>query len=63
MLEKVLQFDINHSNIFLDQSPKAKEVKAKKKKKNKNKQTTKKRRDVIKLKSFCTTKETINKTK
>ena len=33
MLEKVLQFDINHSNIFLDQSPKAKEVKAKKKQK------------------------------
>ena len=54
MLEKVLQFDINHSNIFLDQSSKAKVVKAKKKKK---------RRDVIKLKSFCTTKETINKTK
>ena len=26
--------DINHSNIFLDQAPKAKEIKAKKKKKD-----------------------------
>ena len=46
-------FDINCSNIFLDLSPKAKEIKAAK--------ITK--RDLIKLKSFCTTKETIDKTK
>ena len=44
--------DVNHSNICLDQSPKAKEIKAKKKKDN-----------LIKLKSFCTAKETIKKTK
>ena len=44
--------DINYSNIFLDQSPKAKEIKAKTNK-----------WDIIKLTSFCTTKETINKMK
>ena len=44
--------DINHSNIFLDQSPKAKEIKAKINK-----------WDLIKLKIFCTSKETINKTR
>ena len=43
-------FDINHSSIFLDQSPKAKEIKAKINK-----------WDLIK--SFCTAKETINETK
>ena len=42
--------DINRSNIFLDLSPKAKDIKAKISK-----------WDLIKLKSFCTAKETIKK--
>ena len=44
--------DMNCSNTFLDQSPKAKEIKAKISK-----------WDLIKVKSFCTAKETIGKTK
>ena len=45
-------FDTNHSNIFLDLSPKVKKIKAKINK-----------WDLIKLKSFFTVKETVNKTK
>ena len=44
--------DINHTNVFLGQSPRAIEIKAKIKK-----------WDLMKLQSFCTAKETINKTK
>ena len=42
----------NHSNIFLDPSPRIKCIKTKTNK-----------WDQLKLKSFCTAKETINKTK
>ena len=45
-------FDINHSKIFFDPSPRVTEIKTKINK-----------WDLMKLKSFCTTKETINKTK
>ena len=45
-------FDINQRNIFLDLSSKAKEIKAKINK-----------WDLIKLKSFCTAKETADKMK
>ena len=45
-------FDINCSNIFLDPYPKVNEIKAKLNK-----------WDLIKLKSFCTAEETIDKTK
>ena len=45
-------FDINCSNIFLDPSPRVMEIKTKINK-----------WDLIKLKSFCTAKKTINRTK
>ena len=44
--------DINHSKIFFDPPPRVMEIKTKIKK-----------WDLMKLQSFCTTKETINKTK
>ena len=47
-------FDINPSNIFLDPPPRVMKIKTKQ---NKNKW------DLIKLKSFCTATETINKKK
>ena len=43
-------FDINHSMIFFDPTPRVIEIKINK-------------WDLMKRKSFCTTKETINKTK
>ena len=45
-------YDINHSKIFFDPPPRKMEIKAKINE-----------WDLMKLKSFCTTKETINKTK
>ena len=45
-------FDITHSNIFLDLSPRVMEINTKINK-----------WDLIKLKSFCTARETINKMK
>ena len=45
-------FDIGHSNFFQDMSPKAKETKAKMN-----------FWDLIKIKSFCTAKERVNKNK
>ena len=44
--------DLSHSNFLLDTSPKARELKAKMN-----------YWDLTKIKSFCTAKETINKTK
>ena len=52
MLFRSTLFDINYSNIFFDPSPSVMEIKTKINK-----------WDLIKLKSFCTAKETINKTK
>ena len=45
-------FDFSHSNFLLDTSPKARELKAKMN-----------YWDLMKIKSFCTAKETVNKTK
>ena len=45
-------FDLSHSNFLLDTSPKARETKAKMNSWN-----------FLKIKSFCTAKETVNKTK
>ena len=45
-------FDINHSKIFFDPPARVTEIK-----------TNIKKWNLIKLKSFCTAKETINKTK
>ena len=45
--------NINHSRILYDPPPRILEIKAK----------IKKKRDLIKIKSFCTTKETISKVK
>ena len=45
-------FDINHSKIFFDPPPRVMKI-----------QTKINKWDLIKLKSFCTTKETMNKTK
>ena len=45
-------FDINHNNIFLDLSPTVMKIK-----------TKINTWDLIKLKSFCTMKETISKVK
>ena len=52
VIASTLFFDINHSNIFLGQSPKAKEIK-----------TKTNRRYLNKLKNFCTTRETTDKMK
>ena len=48
-------YDINHSKIFFDPPPRVMKIKTKTKKNNKW--------DLMNLKSFCTTKETINKMK
>ena len=50
-IRKIL-FDINHSKIFCDPPPRVTEIKTKIKK-----------WDLLKLKSFCTVKETLNKMK
>ena len=45
-------FDINHSKIFFDPAPREMEIR-----------TQINKWDLMKLKSFCTAQETINKTK
>ena len=50
MKENIEHSDINHTKIVLDPPPRVMKIKTKK-------------RDLIKPKSFCTAKETINKTK
>ena len=50
-IERTL-FDINHIKIFFDAPPRVMEIKTKRNK-----------WDLMKLQSFCTAKETINKTK
>ena len=45
-------FDLSHSNFLFDMSPKTREIKAKKN-----------YWDILKIKIFCTAKETISKTK
>ena len=50
--ESIKIFNIGHSNFFHDTSPKARETKAKMN-----------IWDFMKIKSFCTAKETVNKTK
>ena len=55
LLEEIIGrtlYDINHSKILFDPTPREMELKAKINK-----------WDLMKLKSFCTAKETINKTK
>ena len=47
-------FDINHSKIFFDPPPRVMEIKTK---------TNTNKWDLMKLQSFCTAKETINKMK
>ena len=51
-IDKMFSYIINCTNVFLGQSPKAVEIKAKVNK-----------WDLIKLTGFCTTKEIINQTK
>ena len=51
IIGKIL-FDLNHSKIFFDPPPRVMKIKTKINK-----------RDLMKLISFCTAKETINKTK
>ena len=51
--------DINHIRILYDPPPRIMEIEAKNKQTNKQKTKW----DIIKLKSFCTTKETISKVK
>ena len=49
---RTILFDINHSKVFFDPPPRVMEIK-----------TKRNRLDLMKLQSFCTAKETINKMK